>query len=115
MIEIRYVNNTDLKVIAEIHVNSWKAAYSEILPENILSELNVNDYLKNWNNWINNGANVLVISEDNSIKGFISFSFQKSAECVEITAFYIDPHSYRKNYGTALLNFFQYEVKRMKP
>lgn len=41
MLHIKYAEEDDALTLAYIHVNSWKSAYKNIIPDEILDNINV--------------------------------------------------------------------------
>ncbi|QFT29440.1 hypothetical protein FIV00_02995 [Labrenzia sp. THAF82] len=46
--KIRVAALADAEAIASVHVTSWQEAYAGILPDQMLSDLNVADRTKRW-------------------------------------------------------------------
>lgn len=105
--EIRIATLQDAYAIAKVHVESWQKAYRQIIPDNILNNLSVSARAKEWAEWMQAGAEVLVALNNNSIGGFISFGRPRMKEvdtqyAIEITAIYVSPDKWRQGYGKLL-------------
>jgi len=103
---IRKAQIKDAKHIAELYISSSKAAYSAIVPENHLQNLNLEETTKQYAKKIQSEIENIYISEKNGIlMGFIVFS--KNAKFIELLQIYIDPIINRKGIGGKLISFLE--------
>lgn len=115
---IRVAEIKDALRIAEIHVSSWKYAYSQIMPVHILQNLSVFKKEAMWKKIIQNKTkNILVYDEPKlGIVGWIVFGYSRDhfpSHIGEIEAFYIDPNHLQHGYGKALFERAVLEFKKM--
>jgi GNAT superfamily N-acetyltransferase len=95
---IRPALPADARAIAEVHVRAWRAAYSGLLPEELLEALSVEERARAWSARIGSGVGVtLVAVADGAVVGFATLVDR------EIAALYVDPDRWREGSGAALL------------
>lgn len=108
-INIRPATLTDAKQIAAVHITAWQAAYKDLLPAEILENLSLQQYTKNWQQYLIEGVKVWVIELKATIIGFASVCPSRDTDAdplstAEISAMYIYPNYWQCGYGTQLLN-----------
>lgn len=106
--KIRSATLADAKDIAAIHVMSWRAAYSGIIPENILINLNIETKTDSWRSTIEKGSpKLLVAVEDQKILGWAAFGPSRDSgahsNVAELEAIYVHPQSWGHGSGKCLL------------
>jgi RimJ/RimL family protein N-acetyltransferase len=103
---IRIAKSEDAERIAEIHVESWRAAYRGILPGEYLDGLDVSGRTQLWRKFSGNAQEPLfVVEECDQIIGFCHLVRSRDADAeraAEIAAIYLDPIHWRKGYGKEL-------------
>jgi len=114
IMEIRYINQADdLFEISNIYENSWKFAYSGIVPQNYLDSIPKG----RWANRINReGMNNLVLIENGVIIGTASFCksrWEQYNDYGEIVSIYFLPDYMGKGYGNYLLKKCVDELKSL--
>jgi len=70
--KIRYATQSDLKVIASIHSESWKNAYSDVLPAEFLAGQIDRDFERHWNETQIQNGDIVLVAEENSLMGFVA-------------------------------------------
>ena len=112
MAQIRRATAEDARGIAEVHVASWLAAYSGVLPEQKLAQLDVDEREAAWRERLTDAEGserrAWVAIEKDGIVGF-AFAQPSADEDVghgvhELTALYLVPSAWRREIGTALLS-----------
>jgi len=104
---IRPATLDDVRAIAELQVVSWRAAYRDILPEQILAALSVDDRAANWRQLLIDGtAEVRIAEENGSLLGIGSFGHSRDDDVprhtAEVYALYLDPSVWRRGIGRQL-------------
>lgn len=105
---IRRAEISDAAEIARIQVETWRIAYSKIVPRSYLARLNKEDRARSWANKLsdpNEEVRVDVLA-DGSIAGWALFGQSRDnddKEAGEIYAIYVDQSHWRQGTGGALL------------
>lgn len=109
---IRKATITDTQRIAEIHVESWQAAYKEALPADFLASLNLQRREAMWRSCVESDGRLFVLEgEGSKVIGFLSVSDPRDNDienATELTAIYLDP----KFYGTGIGSAFWRDIER---
>lgn len=69
---IRYAQRPDLPFIAAVHAESWKDAYSGVLPEKYLAGQITRDLKRHWSEVKIQPEDVVLVAEEGGIIGFIA-------------------------------------------
>ena len=120
MPKIRRAKPDDVADVAAIHIRSWQAAYSGILPEDVLAGLSIAEREESWrhllagneHHWLN-----LVAEDGGVIVGFCAVttpSWDAGADerLAEVGALYVDPGHWREGVGSALLRAALEELEK---
>lgn len=103
---IRTAQLQDAQQIAEVHVASWRAIYRDLIPGEILSNLNVESRAKKWTTLIETAPLETIVVEQNSrIVGFANFGQDRDSRrsnCGEIRAIYLLEECWRQGLGSKL-------------
>lgn len=104
---VRHATPRDAKAIAEIHVATWQAAYTDLMPEEYLSKISVEKRLAYWREAIEfSEPQLLVATDGDEIVGFVGFDRSRDAGTKstvgEIWAMYVAPAHWGKGAGLAL-------------
>ena len=104
---VRPATARDAKAIADIHVATWKAAYSALMPEDFLKAMTVEKRLAFWKEAIEySEPQTLVAVADNQVMGFVGFDRSRDpgtrSTVGEIWALYMAPGHMRQGGGVAL-------------
>ena len=70
--QIRPAQQSDLEPIAALHAESWRDAYSDVLPKQYLADQLGADLLHHWRTAEIRSSDVLLVAEDHGIIGFIA-------------------------------------------
>ncbi|MRH44099.1 GNAT family N-acetyltransferase [Aquibacillus halophilus] len=118
MYHIRKAALEDAEKIAEVHVQSWKSTYSELINEQDLSNITFENRKILWETILQlpmKGQVALVLhDDDNNIVGFISGGKERTKRFSydgEIYAIYLLEGYQRKGLGSILLDAFAKEMK----
>ena len=100
----------DCDIIAQILVASWRFAYKDIMPNDVLDNLSVEQRSKGWQNHLRDGGEAYLLTADESafglvevcpfrdkIEGFDSYS--------EIPVIYLMPDKVGQGFGCMLMDF----------
>lgn len=117
MIQIRYASILDAAIIAQIHTSSWQAAYSGIVPDEILIGLDPvkrSQKLKIQINEFPESYGIVYKGEDPA--GFICFGPSRDQDRLErdgeIYAIYLHPKFYHQGIGTQLILWGEIELSK---
>ena len=108
-LQIRRATLLDVEQIAQVHVESWKMAYSAMFSEAFLKNFTSESRYVLWRNNINDRNKiVLVLEKNDEIIGFIMGDPVKKGEYAQydgdLTALYFKKEEQRKGYGSLLLH-----------
>jgi ribosomal protein S18 acetylase RimI-like enzyme len=105
--QIRSATSSDAQAIAEVHVQTWQHAYSEILPAEFLAKLSVARRRSMWAESIEkNVPHVLVVEVEGQVVGFSAVGPCRdegsTKDTYELWAIYLSPHYWSKGIGLQL-------------
>ena len=116
--EIRRAQPDDAQRIAEVHVRSWKVAFSGLLPQDYLDALCPEDRLGEWEKALASEAwpVVLVAEEQGALVGFATVgpTRDKDADPTtvgELYTLYLDPAVFGAGLGATLLEHAVVELE----
>lgn len=100
----------DARAVAQIHVDSWRAAYREILPADYLASLSLDAREAMWRQAIAGGDTSLLVAkagdEGGDVAGWLSFAACRDAGApatqAEIWALYVAPQAWATGIGRQL-------------
>jgi GNAT superfamily N-acetyltransferase len=73
MITIRAATVADVRAIAQVHVDTWRATYPGIVPQEFLDSLDMDARAKQWEGWlVQDGVHTFVAEHAGAVCGFIS-------------------------------------------
>ena len=102
--EIRYINSSDNRnAISQIYEESWKNAYSGIIPQDYLDSIPKGQWAKNLDT---PGWHTMVCIENEEYIGTSSFCksrFEQYPDSGEVISIYFLPDHVRKGYGSKLM------------
>jgi ribosomal protein S18 acetylase RimI-like enzyme len=115
---LRRARPQDARAIAIIHVNSWRAAYAGLLPDDVLARLSVEKRADFWRDTLTKPPSptretwTWVVERAGPFPSIVGFAFvgpTRDADldprrCAEIYAFYLDPEAWRQGYGSTLID-----------
>jgi ribosomal protein S18 acetylase RimI-like enzyme len=110
---IREAAPEDAGAIARVHVDSWRGAYRECLPADLLASLSVERRRAFWEGTLaSSDASVLVADAGGEVVGFVSVGPSRSEEGnAELYAIYVEPERFGTGVGRALMDA---AVERMR-
>src|SRR4051794_19191587 len=108
MPHIRRAKPEDARGIADVHVDSWQAAYLGIVPSSYLNTLSVADRTATWRNILSGRTSgTWVLVDDGRIAGFASGGPARDAEVKrrvgEVYALYLTPSRWGRGLGFELM------------
>lgn len=114
---IRTATAADAQKIAQIHIQTWRAAYRGQISDVALDALNVERRTAFWRERLTRAKDSVFVAEDNDVLGFCELipSRDKDADpqtVAEIVAIYIHPAHWRKGAGRALYNYALTEARQ---
>jgi len=97
----------DARAIAEIHVQTWRAVYQGIVPQEYLASLSVEKREAMWHDSIAKGIPELWVARvDDRLIGWVAFDSLRdqgaSSEAGEVWAIYVTPSHWSRGAGRAL-------------
>ena len=102
-VTVRLARGEDAGAIAGVHVETWRAAYVGLLPQEVLDGLSRRRQTRRWRRAIRDPEAELgqvFVAEDGGIAGFGSASRETS----EITTLYVRPDAQRQGIGRMLFH-----------
>ncbi len=107
---VRQADFDDAAAIGRVHVEVWRAAYRNILPDDFLSSLSDIRHSANWADILDQpnrtGATFIAETADDGIVGFADCGMERAARDAikgEVTAIYVLPRWQRRGVGSALI------------
>lgn len=106
---IRDATKSDAADIARIHVDTWRVAYSGIVPDSLLSRLSMKDRAKKWAKTLSqsNHSIRVAVTAEGQIVGWTSFGQSRDHDDHkrgELYAIYLDQAQWGKGIGKELLD-----------
>lgn len=97
----------DVRAVAEIHVQAWRAAYAHILSGDYLASLSVEQREAMWRRTVESGQpDLLVAKENEAVIGWVSFGACRDKDApasqAEVWAIYVAPSIWSKGVGRQL-------------
>jgi len=108
MLSIRTARASDVKAIAHVDIETWRATYPGMLPDDLLTGLNERQRARQWSRFIAQrpGDTVLAYDEWDNVQGFGSCGPQREAllpYAGEIFTLYVGPDYQGRGVGRRLL------------
>ncbi|HET8778098.1 MAG TPA: GNAT family N-acetyltransferase [Candidatus Limnocylindria bacterium] len=110
---IRLAETGDAEAIAAIQIRAWRAAYAEFLPTAFLEGLDVEQRATQWRGRIGpamrpGSPTFVALDETDTVRGFAHTGPVRDEDLdpagrAEIYTIYVDPGSWRRGIGSALL------------
>ena len=97
---IRHTTQSDFQEIVDIHIESWKDSYSDVLPAEFLDMQINRDVLRHWNEVEIQNEDVILVAEENLLIGFIAVWCRPTPI---IDNLHVRPSMRSKKVGTALM------------
>jgi GNAT superfamily N-acetyltransferase len=110
-VSVRRATDVDARAIAQVHVDSWRAAYPGLIPERFLERLSVDGRERQWGDTFAAGEDkpiVLVAESDDQLVGFSTVAIpardaDENDDVAEIPAIYVAPGAWGCGVGRALI------------
>ncbi len=109
-VNVRRAAADDARAIAEVHVQSWKAAFPGLVPQDYLDALVPGDRLSQWTEDLasQRWPAVFVAEQDNTVVGFAAVAPSEDPDADprsvgELRTIYLRPGSWSRGLGAALL------------
>ncbi|WP_028025324.1 GNAT family N-acetyltransferase [Enterovibrio calviensis] len=104
-IRVRQAQLTDAKAIACIHVNSWKAAFSGLMPEAYIGGYTEETRTDEWRHILESQKECVFVAEANDqVVGFLSYGeSKKDKRTLDLSKLYLCPSIYGKRVGSLLM------------
>lgn len=112
-VSVRVAWGDDADAIAAVQVRAWQRAYVVLLPADVLSQLPVDDFARQWRHSIERPSEarqrVLVALERATVRGFTATAPATDADAspatdAEVAEFVIDPDALGVGHGSRLLH-----------
>ncbi|WP_277211716.1 GNAT family N-acetyltransferase [Isoptericola croceus] len=105
---IRSATTSDAATIAQVHMTSWKSAYSHVLPTSYLDSLDVSERAEQWEKTLASAEGTTIVAEaDGRTLGFASYGPSRDEDaddgCLELYAIYLDPESWGRGVARDLM------------
>lgn len=105
--QIHHATTEDVRAVAEIHVDTWRAAYAEIIPADFLAALSVAQRETMWHQCITSRSpELLVAKQAGTVQGWLSFGLCRDKSGTEaegeVWALYVAPTSWSTGVGRQL-------------
>ena len=112
-INIRKPDHDDVPVIADLHIAAWQHAYAGMVPDHVLNELSLEQFISRWHERIVNlksSEHVRIAVLQDEVLGFAMFGESREAmdlpqDFGEIYALYVHPKHWRKGAGSELIQY----------
>ena len=106
-ISIRLALTTDAREIAKVHIASWQAAYRDYLSDETLDHLSLDEFTKQWRDWLHEGKLLWVAEQGGHIIGFCSLCATRDPDhnqndVAEISTIYLLQAFWGKHIGKKL-------------
>jgi GNAT superfamily N-acetyltransferase len=95
-VTVRLAEPGDCGEIAEVHVGTWRAAYRDVFPSEVLAELSVDERAAQWRTRIERDSAIVWVAETRGrVVGFASVGPSRTEEDVgELYAIYVLPDAW---------------------
>ena len=104
---VRPARSDDAAAIAQVHVDSWRTTYRDLLPADFLASLTEAGYTERWQRVIGGGSSrVYVVEEAGEVVGFASCGRERAGETGftgELYAIYVLDSAQRRGHGRELV------------
>jgi GNAT superfamily N-acetyltransferase len=94
---IRPAALTDAPALAHVHVSTWRAAYRDLMPEELLQRLSVEERARSWERLLTHSPHITLLAESREqVLGFASFGASRDLDAVplrtaELYPLYVEP------------------------
>jgi len=98
----------DAREIARVQAAGWRVGYAELVPAAVLAELDERERESRWRDLLPDTPVLVAQAGGGRLAGFLSLAIPARAlgeiGVGEITALYVDPTSWRRGFGRALMD-----------
>lgn len=103
---VRPARADDVRRIAEIHVETWRATYPGVMPQQLLDDLSVDDRERDWASRLARPEfDVFVAEQDDAVVGFVTVGRSWGVlGAGEVYAIYVVPAAQGTGAGRALMD-----------
>ena len=103
---VRPARPEDARRVAEIQVETWRATYPGVMPQEVLDGLSVDEHERNWREWIPHPeTRAFVVELDGGVVGFVSVGPCWADRAIgELYAIYVAPAGQGRGAGLALID-----------
>ena len=110
---VRKARLSDAQEIASIHVNSWKSAFEDLMPERYINSYTLEDRNAEWIKVLGSASESVIIAEDKSrLVGFLSYSeSENSLGTLDLNKLYLCPSIYGEGVGYLLMKQMENEAQ----
>jgi ribosomal protein S18 acetylase RimI-like enzyme len=105
---VRPATGADADAIGRVQVETWRAAYRGLMPDEAVARFDVEERQRQWREWLapepRPGSANLVAELDGEVVGFVSVGASHSEEHAgELYAIYLHPSCWDRGIGRALI------------
>ncbi len=106
MATVRRAAPEDARTIADIQIETWRATYVGVMPQDVLDSLDVDDRARNWAHWLTVDATAqFLVERDGAEVGFVSAGPCRHEDVSgEVYAIYVRPEAWGTGSGWALMD-----------
>jgi ribosomal protein S18 acetylase RimI-like enzyme len=106
MTTVRRATAADARAIAEVQVETWRAAYVGVMPQEVLDGLDVDERTQAWSHWLSIETSAQFVAErSGAVVGFVSAGPCRHEEgSGEVYAIYVRPDAWGTGSGWALMD-----------
>ncbi len=123
---IRQAGSTDARGIAEVHISSWKAAYTGLIPQEQIDQLDLDRREQRWRRLLGQSNETTEAQR----RGWVALSATESSASLvtqaateedldrsthELSALYLEPAVWRLKIGTGLLGAKEKALRSRDP
>lgn len=116
--KIRIATKDDAPGVAKVHIDTWKACYKGIVPDDYLASFNYEARTKGWEEGLSDSSQLNFIAEDEGeVIAWVTFGVNrdKRAENIfEIYGLYVLPEHWGSGVGLSLFNAAVFALEREK-
>ena len=106
MTEVRPATPSDARAIADVQVETWRAAYVGVMPQEVLDGLDVDERAQAWSHWLTIETSAQFVAErSGAVVGFVSTGPCRHEDgSGEVYAIYVRPDAWGTGSGWALMD-----------
>lgn len=109
---IRRATESDAAGIARVQVETWRAAYADVLPAETLADIDVDRRAEQWRGWLGGASSTFVGEVDGEVRGFAGVGEAREEQGVgELYTIYVLPGEWGTGLGTRLIERAEEELR----